>query len=880
MTSKGQLRQYAEIALAASGNGDLAGAVVTLEALPTDAPARGTLAAALLWPMLANLQVELTALRRLGRVLAVAESDPPDSPQWPAMRAAARVATLMADTLSERLTDPHAALAELEKLTAEAGPDTRFGPIFESARIGLTLSAALHDGDESAYRRLPEQLARMRAAAGPGARDVPLGPQVELVEALADVMNAIQRGADPAEALRRAREAARRLPEDDPLRGLAQQHLGVLTGDPTAADDGWTTTDQDRALHRGFAAARMLGLGEEVDPAKIETAIGHLREAVALTAPDDIHRAFHLTGLALGLYRRSEVTNSPAGLDEAVTLLTEARTLAGGADHPHWSLINDVLDAVQTRLGQAPAADRPTWLDAMRGHTFRVMVQSDLAGATVAAADAGRDALDFARRGLHDRDPAAAIKALDAGRGLALFAATEVGRLPARLRAAGRADLAVRWEAALASGDPERLPTTLRREAFRVLAAQGVPALLDPPGLPEIRRALLDLDADVLVYLVPGERGLPGHAILAPADGPPGYLTLPNLHPDQDLEVEQYLTASARRDMGPADDGSRPDAAFAGSLDALCRWAWRAALGPIVDKYLPRLRRPPDGRPPRIVLVPTGRLALIPWPAARRPDGRYAIESVAISQTVSARMLCHAAALPPVKLAPTGLIVGDPDTGGVADDLPSARVEAYAIRRTFYPGARYVGRRMDDNVSPTGAGRGDEVRDWLVSSSPGAGAMLHLACHGFASTGRGTAYLLLAGGERLAAETLGPLLARAPQRQIGLVVLAGCHTGRAISGYDEAYSLGTAFLAAGVRSVLSTLWPIPDAATSVLMFMFHHYLRVERRPVGDALHRAQLWMIDPRREPPERMPAELRDELNRTDPAEVAAWAGFVHWGR
>ncbi len=83
-----------------------------------------------------------------------------------------------------------------------------------------------------------------------------------------------------------------------------------------------------------------------------------------------------------------------------------------------------------------------------------------------------------------------------------------------------------------------------------------------------------------------------------------------------------------------------------------------------------------------------------------------------------------------------------------------------------------------------------------------------------------------------------------------------------------------------MRSVLSTLWPIPDAATSVLMFMFHHFLRVERRPVWDALHRAQLWMIDPRRELPERMPRELRDELARTDPAEVAAWAGFVHWGR
>ncbi|WP_221324821.1 CHAT domain-containing protein [Actinoplanes sp. L3-i22] len=868
------MRTYAAIALAASGNGDPIEAVAALERLPADAPARGTLATALLWPLLANLQVDLTTLDRLARVLAIAEADPPATPKWPGLRAGARVAALMADTLADRVTDPHAALAELDRLATEAGPDTPFVPILESARIGLTLMTALHDGDESAYRRLPEQLAAMRARAGPGARSLPLEPQLALIDALVEAMHARRRGTDPAVALRRVRAAAERLPADDPLRGMALQHLGVLAGDTTPPGTDWTT-DQDRALHRGFAAAQMLGRGEETDPAKIETAIGHLREAVALTPPDDLNRAFHLAGLAMGLFRRTEVTNSTAGLDEALAVITEARRLAGDADHPHWSLINDILDAVQQRLGHAPT---PAWQDAMRGHTFHVMVQSDLAGATMAAADAGRDALDFARRSLHDRDPAGAIRALDAGRGLALFAATEVGRVPARLRAAGRADLAVRWDAALASGDPERLPTTLRREAFRVLTGQGMAALLDPPELPEIRAALRKLDADVLVYLAPGERGLPGHAVLAPADGPPAYLTLPNLHLDQDVDVERYLSTAARRDLGPADD--EPDAAFTGSLDALCRWAWRAAMGPIVDQYLPRLRDQPSGRPPRIVLVPTGRLALIPWPAARRPDGRYAIESAAISQVVSARMLCHAAALPPVPLAPTGLIVGDPDTGGVADDLPAARVEAYAIRRTFYPGARYVGRRRDDSVSPTGPGTAAEVRDWLVSSSPGAGAVLHLACHGFASTGTGTAYLLLAGGDRLAAETLGPLLARAPERAIGLIVLAGCHTGRAISGYDEAYSLGTAFLAAGVRSVLSTLWPIPDAATSVLMFMFHHYLRVERRPVWDALHQAQLWMIDPKRRLPDRMPGELRDELARTDPAEAAAWAGFVHWGR
>src|SRR4029078_12561653 len=105
--------------------------------------------------------------------------------------------------------------------------------------------------------------------------------------------------------------------------------------------------------------------------------------------------------------------------------------------------------------------------------------------------------------------------------------------------------------------------------------------------------------------------------------------------------------------------------------------------------------------------------------------------------------------------------------------------------------------------------------------------------HGVIETGpdTSTSYLLLAGGSRLTAHEVVELMTRSPQRDIGLVVLAACRTGRSIHGHDEAYSLGTAFLTRGVRTVLSTQWQVPDNATSVLMYMFHHYLMVERRPV-------------------------------------------------
>ncbi|TCO59384.1 CHAT domain-containing protein [Actinocrispum wychmicini] len=176
----------------------------------------------------------------------------------------------------------------------------------------------------------------------------------------------------------------------------------------------------------------------------------------------------------------------------------------------------------------------------------------------------------------------------------------------------------------------------------------------------------------------------------------------------------------------------------------------------------------------------------------------------------------------------------------------------------------------------------------LTDLGPAAGVMLHLACHGSFATGLDDAksYLLLApadqrasGAGELTAEEILDLLATTEQCQVSLVVLAACNTGRSVHGYDEAYSLGTAFLAGGTRSVLSTQWSIPDLQTPALMYLFHHYCRTEGRPPWQALRQAQMWMLDPLRQAPERMPTELLRSVPAGEPAPVVAWAGFIHYG-
>jgi hypothetical protein len=858
------------IAHADGGTGDLEAGIAALFALPADAPRRSALAAGLIGEVLraggaaGGLPDQV---RHLDRLMEIADQDPPHTPQWPALRAVSRAMVLTWAAAEGRLTDPQAASAEVEAL-GEQFAESRYAPLFASARLALRYAAGVAEGDRGALSDAVDGIAGLRADPRFTARTA-TDPHADVLAKAAAVMSANENGGDVAQALRDLEAAADRLPPGHSLRATvhrATSMLSAVTGGPpervaqaTAMAADPTLSDADRALYQ--AGLAVSALETETDPARMDPAVEDLRAAVALVGRDDPRLPFFLTGLALGLYRRSEVTQRAADLDEAAELLSRARDLAAGPQHPQWQMINEMLADIRARRG-GTSDPHLLAVEGLRAYLWKVMIQTDLKRATAAVRDAARDAVDISRRCLGAMDPAAAIRALDSGRGLALFAATEVHTVADRLMEAGLGDLADRWRAAAATGDPARLPAGLRHEVMTVLTrTSAAAALLDPPTLPEIQNALRTVDADALVYLVPGEPGLTGYGVIAPAAGPPSYLGLPNLIPRDD-DVEQYLRAAGDKELEA-------------SLDGLCDWAWRAAIGPLINTYLPRLTRAP-GRVPRIVLVPMGDLARIPWQAARGGDGTYTIQHLAISQAASARMLCHSAALPPVPVTPAGLVLGDPERPAEAR-LGNARLEAYAIQRTFYPGARYLGRRPDGSVSPSGAGTREDLRRWLTSRTAGSGTMMHLACHAHTEPGR--SYLALAGDAELRAEEVIGLLGAAPEHTIALIVLAACRSGVALNGYDEAYSLGSAFLAGGARSILTTQWEVPDRVTSRLMYMFHHYLVVQHLPAWEALRQAQLWMLDRDRRLPDGAPHQLGTRRSAAA-HRVVAWAAFTHWGQ
>jgi len=874
----------------------LAAALNDWRQLPEGVSGRARLAAVLVNAQLRAGGVTTPAgADRLEALAVVAGTDSAPHPQWPADRAAVRALWLMVALQHGHAgVDARAALAEIDGLASTVGAAQPHATMIQSARVIALHVRSRDDGDLRGQEEVLEEVERLRSTVPPGStQDV----RARIIAAMQAAQTAVGRGdvAAAAEQVDRVVGLRRELPADDRLgvqidemAGSFQSMRGMLgdvtSGSPTSSArfaDLRRLADQpgllaaEQAMYLAELGIMELGAGGSY----LDLAVDDLRLAVQVAPGTDSRRVFYTTSCAGALIRRYEERRSRPDVREAVRLLEGARDELGGPAHPQWAMTGQMLGHAYRLSGRQPLG-RETGRDALRGHTMSVLLQTGTGNATAAARDAASDAIDVARWCLSDSDVEGAAAALDAGRGLMLQAAVTLTGVPERLIGLGERELARRWGDATRSGGADAAPTELRREIVTRLA--GEPGTIaDPPPAHEVRAALSALSADALVYLVPGDDGV-GAAVVVPARDAPTWLPLPQLTVGTSTVVERHLADAFTRDAPFRDFlvDEPPRSKWTGTLEEVCAWAWPAAIGPLLDQHLP-LHHGLSGTP-RLVLVPMGALARVPWHAAYTTEQgrrRYAVQRAVLSYAVSARMLCDSAWADAVPLTRSGLVIGDPDTGHRAADLRGARAEAIALRQEFYPQARYLGRDAKGRRDPGGAGTRADVQGWLAEDANFAGPLLHAACHAVMRTGADdTSYLMLAGGDTLSAEELIRGLTAQRGRPLALAVLAACSSGVPGRGYDEAFSLATAFLTGGARSVVSALWKVPDSATSALMFLFHHFLRAS--PPREALREAQLWMLDPNREPPATMPAQLRNRLAGTDPADIAAWAGFTHTGR
>ncbi|MFF5858331.1 CHAT domain-containing protein [Streptomyces sp. NPDC012751] len=494
-----------------------------------------------------------------------------------------------------------------------------------------------------------------------------------------------------------------------------------------------------------------------------------------------------------------------------------------------------------------------------------------------------------------------AVAALELGRALVLHAASTSRTVPELLDARGQRELAEAWRKAGADGTgepdgpPGELPSTLRRRALEALGYRRH-GLFRTPTLNELADGVAEGGADALVYLLPGEGDAPGVGIVVGADFGVGIGGLPLLSGTGSGPLERYLDAAAARSSRLGE----PDAerAWEEALSALCDWAYPAALDDILTAVTRHLaadggRRAGRSGPPRIVLVPCGRLGVVPWHAARLPAAAphdYVCQIAVISYAASGGEFLRTVKRTRPDPAGAAVLIADP-----RQELTHAEREATALREAFYPQARLYGEFYDPPVEPVAAGTPDEVLA-LLSEAP---SLLHVASHGSAGVRPTASALHLAfpdGADTLPAEEGGPgaepdlgmltvtrLLDRpwheTPSTQGPLVVLSACETDLSTRDHDEALTLTTAFVSGGARNVVGSRWTAQDGASALMMAVFHHYLTVEGQAPADALRAAQLWMLDPHREDPGSLTGELLREIRRPGLERLPVWAAFIHQG-
>lgn len=126
----------------------------------------------------------------------------------------------------------------------------------------------------------------------------------------------------------------------------------------------------------------------------------------------------------------------------------------------------------------------------------------------------------------------------------------------------------------------------------------------------------------------------------------------------------------------------------------------------------------------------------------------------------------------------------------------------------------------------------------LIEEAPGS-PIIHLATHGLGRLDAPNfSSVLLADGRFNAIDAFSLDL-----KNCELVTLSGYETGLAlIGGGDEQLGLGRAFLAAGAKTLVMSLWPVEDNATNELMQLFYQNLLRGESKV-QALRAAQSSLI-------------------------------------
>jgi CHAT domain-containing protein/tetratricopeptide (TPR) repeat protein len=247
-------------------------------------------------------------------------------------------------------------------------------------------------------------------------------------------------------------------------------------------------------------------------------------------------------------------------------------------------------------------------------------------------------------------------------------------------------------------------------------------------------------------------------------------------------------------------------------------------IGPIADLL-------PDDPEQAVAFIPQSELFLVPFPALRNAEGRYLIEDHTIITAPSIQVLQLTDDLADRSLSASRteqpLIVGNPVMPQVT--LLSDSGEFVPLHLAPLSGALREAEAVASFLGAT-ALTGAQATEAQVKRQMPQADVIHLATHGLLEYGdpreTGTldlpgAIALTPGGGDDGLLTSAEILAM--DLQADLAILSACDTGRGRITGDGVIGLSRAFVAAGVPSLIVSLWAVDDDATADLMVAFYDH---------------------------------------------------------
>lgn len=597
----------------------------------------------------------------------------------------------------------------------------------------------------------------------------------------------------------------------------------------------------------------------------LDAAIGNGSQAVANAVTSSPMSGSYLGHLATYLQVRSELPGHEA--DAAAVMATHRKAVATTGSHS--LLLTELVGWLKwagTRHAWQDAAEAAdaalaAWGEKRRAQTLQEHRQARL---RLDQNVAGMAAYVYAMAGR----PADAALALERGRAIGISEALEEARYDLEgLAAQGHADLVNRYYQAAAalrritgSGLPGRevLAADIARVQARldsaIMAIRAIPGRERFLGDPEISDVHEAAKRAPIVYLALSTFG--GIALVVTARSV-STVSLPGLTADTLLEqAGAFYAAQIYGEHGPS----------AAMVDKAARWLGDTIMRPVLHAL--------SSSAARVVLIPTGLLAMLPLHAAivDAELGLSACDQLCMSYVPNARVLLAADDRAKRSAADHVLVVAEP-LPTTARPLRHAAAEAVAVEAAF--------------PEVTSLRKEKATRD-AVLANLGSADVVHFACHGRAEPQRPLeGHVLIADDHRL---TVADFMA-ANLSGISLVVLSACETARAdLVILEEALGLPGAILQAGASAVIGTLWEVNDLASMLVIRMFYRLWRTHGVEPPEALRLAQIWLRDSSMAakqaafpdvtelaPPEPRAAAVWDRINPYhDPR---YWAPYVYVG-